>query len=365
MSLSGKITFNAKGFLIPLIFFGLLLHSCLKNNGENESNLITVWYGDEQSFGVPGLAQRWINITGTIECEGMTEPKAYFRLNSGEVIDLALGPNENRLAGRGDFNVELCHSSLFQGNNKLTVYITDKNEIKDSTSVAIWFQKGETWKLPYEVNWENVSNVQDVIHIVDGNWELGNEGIRTHEPLYDRMFAFGDGNWTDYEVTTSVVFHNFLPPSPGPPSYWSSHVAIILRWPGHAKDDHKPHVKWYPLGASCEFQLFENLENCGWRIFTGIDQETGRLNYAEEQNKRQSIQLGEKYSLKARVETQPDGSALYSCKLWPNNSSEPENWDLQTKKDSDLNDVKGGSVLLVAHNSEVTFGNIKVIPLPR
>jgi hypothetical protein len=364
MRFSEKIAVNQKGFLILLIFFSLFLYSCHKKNGVKNSNLISVWYGDEQCFGFRGLAQRWININGTMDIAGLTRPVASYRLNSGERVILALGPNDTRLAKNGDFNAEICHSHLNNGYNHLSLYLTDMGKYLDSIHVNIHMTKNQKWELPYEITWKNVGNVQDVVQVVDGLWEITEDGIRTLDPWYDRMIAFGDDQWADYEITTSVIFHNYLPPSPGPPSYWSTHMAIMLRWPGHDIDENQPHVKWYPFGASCEFQLFENLDQCRWRINGGPDPVSGILIQNEDTNNLRPVVLGKRYSLKARVESTPAGRVVYSCKIWPWDENEPSSWDLSYNVEQPQQ-IKGGSVSLTAHNSDITFGDIKVVPIIR
>jgi hypothetical protein len=58
------------------------------------------------------------------------------------------------------------------------------------------------------------------------------------------------------------------------------------------------------------------------------------------------------------------GSTRYSCKIWPAAGTEPDAWTLQT----DIPDWGGvvgtrpGSVVLVAHNSDATFGDVSIKP---
>jgi hypothetical protein len=65
--------------------------------------------------------------------------------------------------------------------------------------------------------------------------------------------------------------------------------------------------------------------------------------------------------MKHRVLSLPDGTTKYSVKLWPGNEAEPSNWDLEAVEDD--SDLQSGCVLLLAHNSDVTFGNVKIVPL--
>jgi hypothetical protein len=73
-----------------------------------------------------------------------------------------------------------------------------------------------------------------------------------------------------------------------------------------------------------------------------------------------AIAIGTRYIWTVRVESQPDGSALYRMKVWVDGSPEPADWEIVA---TDTNDVSGGSVLLLAHFTDVSFGNVVVRPL--
>ena len=210
--------------------------------------------------------------------------------------------------------------------------------------------------MPYHVKWDKVNDIQDVVEVVDGEWELTKDGIRTKFRYYDRVLAFGDSSWRNYEVASSVIFHDYTSPGRGPPTYNVSHVAIASRWPGHDKDDLQPNRKWFPVGATSEFRITDHYDSCRWRIFDGE-------NFYEEQMTEQYREILPeiKYSIKHRVEDQPNGSTLYSVKYWKSDEKEPEPWDFQaTEPDGER---ESGSALLIAHNTDVTFGDILVTPL--
>jgi hypothetical protein len=209
---------------------------------------------------------------------------------------------------------------------------------------------------PYFIDWGKVENIQDVAEVVDGEWEITDRGIRTKNMYYDRMIAFGDESWKNYEVETTVVFHDFVMPAEGPPTYNVSHAAIATRWPGHTQDGLQPSRQWYPLGATSEFRLEENYENCRWRIFDG------EIFYAEQsQKKHRKIQKNKIYGMKHRVENISENQTLYSVKLWDISNPEPADWDFQAVENSQRKE--SGSACLIAHNTDVTFGNVKVVSL--
>lgn len=49
-------------------------------------------------------------------------------------------------------------------------------------------------------------------------------------------------------------------------------------------------------------------------------------------------------------------------KIWEDDAPEPAEWDLTTRGLDD--ELRSGSVLLLAHHVDVTFGNVEIVPLP-
>jgi hypothetical protein len=190
---------------------------------------------------------------------------------------------------------------------------------------------------------------------MDGKWKLEDGRIRTAEPYYDRILAFGDASWENYEVRTDVIFYGHSKPEPGPPTFGVAHVAIAFRWPGHDPDDQQPHVKWYPLGATCEFQISAGRDSCRWRMLYG------RRPRTEDTEQNRHIELGKLYCMAARVESIDTATSRYSAKLWDPDGPEPEQWDLVGIKENETR--FSGSALLLSHNTDVSFGNVSIIPL--
>jgi hypothetical protein len=231
---------------------------------------------------------------------------------------------------------------------------------------------GRTWPLPYVIRWQDVQKLEDAAQVVDGKWIITNEGIRTAEKYYDRALAIGDDSWRNYEVTTTVTFHDFTPGFTPPNDTRVAHAAIATRWPGHDVDEYQPHQKWYPLGATSEFVISKNLDQCHWRM---LDRNTTKKTffsslydtvfgsdekYSAKSERRRMIELNRAYAMKHRVVTEADGRTHYAVKLWPHGEAEPEAWDLiRTEAD----DLVSGSALLLAHHADVTFGDIHVVPV--
>jgi len=338
-----------------LCFITLLLHACTSNR-EFDSNCITIdfWYGDHQSFGNPGLAQRWINILGNVSAEHGIK-SLYYKLNDSDSNKITWGQDQHRLANPGDFNIDIHYNHLKGGTNIILVSVMDSAGHQTTKEMKFEFVKGNNWPLPYKINWAKVQNICEVAQIVDGHWKLTRDGIRTLDPWYDRIIAIGDGTWKNYEITTSVIFHGFTPPIKGPPNYGVSHAALSMRWPGHDNDHNQPHIKWYPLGATCEFQLKKDLDSCRWRILGDRSIKT------EDSYQHFPIQLGVRYNLKSQVDNIEKDLTRYRVKIWPARNDEPENWQLTAVEGAQ--DIQSGSALLIAHNTDVTFGNVSIIPL--
>lgn len=316
---------------------------------------IDVWYGKHQAWGKPGFAQRWVNVLGTFRSpHGIAQ--AQFQLNEQRPMALSWGPTPTRLAHVGDFNVEMDTSWLEAGINLLQITVGDTLGQKTTDTVYLEVEKGHTWPLPYRVNWQEVQDLREAVQVVDGHWSLEAGGLRTLDPHYDRVIAIGDSSWTDYEVRTSVVFHDFVPPKSGRNETNVSHAAIAVRWPGHDLDHHQPHTKWYPLGATAEFRLTTFLDSCRWRIFDGENF------YSEDARYFRKVAWEKRYSLKHRVETLDEGQTRYRVKWWEADRPEPEAWDHEAIEGS--GNIMRGGALLIAHFTDATFGDIEVVPLP-
>ncbi|WP_299533897.1 hypothetical protein [Ulvibacterium sp.] len=349
--------FFFKGIYLVIILNGILLLGCKKTKTPSPKVTISVWYGHEQYFGNVGQPQAQINILGNIQADsaGIT---AYYKLNdSQEKHVLTLGSDLHRLAAQGDFNIEIYRDNLKNGANSVNLYVTKDGKVLESKEIGIHYNPKTEWPLPYSVNWAEVENIQDVVQVVDGHWKITPQGIRTQDVYYDRVLAIGDASWRDYEVTTTVTFHGYTPPEEGPPTYNVSHAALATLWPGHDRDSLQPNRKWHPLGATAEFRITDGYKNCRWRIFDGD-------NFYEEQKEDQyrDIKEGITYAMKHRVQDLPNNSVQYSVKLWEANQKEPKEWDFQAVETSKLKHP-GGSCLLIAHNTDITFGNVDIIPL--
>jgi glycosyltransferase involved in cell wall biosynthesis len=317
---------------------------------------IEPWYGSRQVFGQLGHPQRWVNILGNVSGAGRVR-SLQCRVNGGPARATSVGPDNYRLAGAGDFNFEIDRADLAPGDNAIVIRAEDADGRAAEATVTVDYRDGTGWPLPYAIEWRRVADLQDAVQVVDGRWVVTEDGVRILAPHYGRVLAFGDDSWRDYEVRTTVTFHGYTPAVPGPPTYGVTHVALAAHWPGYDADRHSPHRKWHPLGAACEFQLRESLQECRWRILPGP---TGA---AEDTTQGRRIELGRPYAVAMQVETVRPGATAYRAKLWPAGDAEPPGWELELVKEPET--VERGSALIVAHNTAVTIGDVRVTPLPR
>ena len=132
-------------------------------------------------------------------------------------------------------------------------------------------------------------------------------------------------------------------------------MAIAFRWPGHDLDTNQPHVKWYPLGATCEFKISAGRDSCRWRMLYGKNTRTENTEW------NRQIELKKLYKMAARVETLDDRTSRYSAKLWDPEQPEPGVWDLVGIKENET--MFSGSALLLSHNTDVSFGDVSITPL--
>ena len=316
--------------------------------------MIDIWYGDRQHFGQRGLCQRWINVLGRVDPNRIALLE--YSLNGSSPWPLAIGPDGHRLACPGDFNAEIDSADLRAGDNQVAIAAVDKNGKREVREVTVVFTGEQTNPLPCRIEWARVRSIHEVAQVTDGKWALTPAGVRVLEPYYDRVIGLGDRRWTDYELATTVTFHDLRVPraAQGDAGANVIHAALAVRWPGHDDDGRQPRVKWYPLGATAEFRVNPSWKQCSWRILGG-----GKI--CVEADHRRDIELESPSAMKHRVGGNPDGSARYSVKLWPAGEPEPGTWDLELDKHP--GDVQNGGALLIAHYTEVTFGDVTVTPV--
>ena len=318
---------------------------------------IRAWYGPDQRFGHLGEPQRWVNVLGNVGGAGSLETLEY-ELNGQEARPLSPGTDLHRLAAAGDFNVELGWDELRPGLNRLRLLARWSDGATASTIVRLRVERGRAWPLPYHVELSRVDDLLDVVQVVDGEWRLTEDGVRTASRWYDRVLAVGDDSWRNYEATVLLTLHGFTPAQRGPPTYGVPHVGIGLRWPGHSADGLQPSRRWHPLGAATEFLIQPDGRSGRWRILADGGERFAQVRAPEVS----PLAPARRFRLKAQVTTLPDGRSRYRVKHWNDGMPEPPSWAVEGVEAAG-EDVPAGSFLVVPHNTDVTVHDIHVVPL--
>lgn len=301
---------------------------------------IAVWYGDEQDFG-PGLGQPLINVLGKITDEDGVVGAEY-TLNGGEVTPLGLGPDDLRLVNEGDFNVELEVAVLQPGANTIEITAEDgAGEITVKTITVNYDDSAGPAKGPVSVDWSTVNAITDVGQVVDGLWELTEDGPRAVEPGYDRLITIGDYTWDPHmEVEISFKIHDYA-------CCDTPAVGFAFGWQGHTGDE-VPKAEW-------------PLEALTWVRDLPWDPHHRIITYPEtiqDAAPRPDIVFDTWYKLKSRSEPASGGMSLVRSKMWQADQSEPSSWALSATVPE-----RSGSLLLVAYLLDVTIGNVTITPL--
>jgi phosphodiesterase/alkaline phosphatase D-like protein len=320
-----------------------------------QPDVVDIWHGNTQTFGDKGTPQNWINILGTADS---TVTELSYTLNGGTSKSLSLGPDERRLAGEGDFNIDIATADLTPGSNTVVITATDSVEGTVTETVIVNFQNDQVWTLPYTADWSAATQISDAAQVVDGPWELTPSGLRSSTPAYDRLAAIGDISWTDYEVTVPVTINevDFAGAENGSFSGTPA-VGLIMRWAGHTDTPascEQPKCGWEPLGQIGWWRWDESQAASPAKLgFYGVT--SGSIT--------ETPAVGTTYMMKQRVETQPDGTSIYSMKTWEAGQAEPSTWDVVQHEQDTSGHLASGSLGLIAHHVDATYGNVTITPI--
>lgn len=317
---------------------------------------ITVFGGLNQSFGQLGNPQTAINILGNVADPNGVQSLSY-RLNGAPPINLSIGPDTRRLLRPGDFNVDISTSSLNAGSNTLLITAVNGLNQTRTETVTVNYTVGQIWPLPYSINWSSAGSINSVAQIVDGQWTLSGGTVRATYLGYDRLVAIGDKTWTDYEATVPITIYGIDPggfayPSNGPG------VGLLFRWAGHT--DHpiagmQPKTGYLPLGAIGWYSWDQSGGGVRLKLL-GND-----LDVMQEDFSGFTMTFGITYIFKMRVTTIPGVGGEYKMKVWQSGLPEPSGWTLQGMQS--LSDPQSGSMCLVSHHVDATFGNVSIVPI--
>lgn len=324
-------------------------------NHQSKTPSIHIWYGRQQRFGHAGRSQRWANILGRV-----IEPEAVrrltYRLNEGNRRPLSMGRDQRRLAARGDFNIDLDIRQLQQGVNQIEIVAETHSSEPVVETVELTYAT-ESCPLPLSIDWGQVQSIQEVAHVVDGQWSLVEGGISPEEIDYDRLVAVGDMRWRDYEVTVPITIHEISAVCYERPSVHAG-VGVVMRWQGHSNWGQDAWASGQPKFGPSPYGAI------GWYC---VYHHVGPILNFFDPDFQRPVEVSRKLTLhvphifKVRVETLPDSASQYSLKVWPQGQAEPNVWDLTTEMH--FVGYTQGSILLAAHHTAATFGNVTVVAL--
>lgn len=317
-----------------------------------EGPAIKLWYGQLQEFGRIGAPQPMINIPGNV-FGPRPIVSLYYSLNGGQAQPLGIGPDGFRLHAEGDFNIELALADLPPGESSVTITAVDGAGASDEEVMTVFNASGAIWPLPYTIDWSGVFAINSVAQVTDGWWVVSGDGVRSISPGYDRLIAVGDQSWEAYEVTVPIIVHSI------DPAGFDAHVGgpavgVLLRWVGHSDDGSQPRRGVFPLGAiglyhwTTDRNRFEVFGN-GGRVLDSTPPDAG-------------LDLGVAHMFKMRVEEISPDTVRYAFKSWPQSQAEPTEWLLVGRQGIDQ-DPGRGSVLLLSHYVDATFGRVEIVPL--
>jgi len=151
-------------------------------------------------------------------------------------------------------------------------------------------------------------------------------------------------------VRVPITVHAFGPRA-GAPYSGAALVGIGVRWHGQDNLSGEQPNEGYWSGATYAWHRWFSNEQ--WQVI-------GNNNNPRD-SQVQDMALGQRYILKTRVTSLPSGQSTVSSKYWPAGSPEPSGWNLSVVED-DGN--VSGSVALIAHHVDASFGTVMVTPLP-
>jgi hypothetical protein len=306
---------------------------------------INVWYGERQVVGAHGQPQTAYNLLGNVADPDGVSSLSY-SLNGGPSRGLTLGADTRRNQAPGDFNADIPYAELQPGENQVVLTATDGGGSTASITVVLDYQPTPA-QLPFETDWRSAGRIGDQAQVVDGHWSIDGDTVRPAEYGYDRIVAFGDVSWHDYEMTVTLT-PEALGPLNGSENSGNSLVGIALNWNGHTqRTDEQPASYWYPAGSLAWYRWYE--PRALFELRGNLDQPIVRHNRFE-------LDFGRTYVFKARSET-VEGGIRYSWKVWEQGTPEPAPWDLEIVEDAG---PATGSVGIIAHHIDVQWGDVSV-----
>ncbi|MDF1838371.1 MAG: hypothetical protein P1V35_10910 [Planctomycetota bacterium] len=358
---------------------------------------IRVWNGwqhedlhyNYQVFGEHGNAQDRVNIVGRIYDEdedriALTNTLQW-SLNGGSYVTTLLGDDRAidtapwRLSDEGDFNIVIPVEDLDSGplvdgyhRNELLLRASDDDGHETFRLVLVQFKPHTSWPRDYTTDFEASAlytkhGWQFLVLVVDGDWQINQDPdqgfvLRTNRKRlgYDRLFALGEAlgpeAWDDYEATIPFTVMGFDQAgfTPGTSSYA---IGVINRWNGHqpggAFED--PLHGLYPMESLFTYRWYDLVGGETWELWVNENNQEILGFHGP------VIVPGTAYTMKVRVQTQPDESVKHEIKVWALTDPEPNDWTHSHTSPDGGPDT--GSLAIFAHHVDLVIGDITVTGL--
>jgi hypothetical protein len=325
---------------------------------------IQIWHGTEQKVGHLGNAQDDFNLIGHVE-EPHRLLSLQYALNDSIPVELNFR-SYRRLASHGHFNADIPIAALAPGPNTIEIKARFVDGSVGRQVVSLTRLSGSS-ALPLHIDWSEIADPQDVGQYVDGNWRLGEHGLRPAHVGYDRLFLLGNRTWQDYQITAFVTVHDVAPDT-GPLS-GDNGLGVVMRFAGHVVGGPRNFPVAQPKWG---YQPFGAIAWLRWQRGEPDGPAVRQFKYGDTKEKTDygtiQVRREETYLLKALCQTLPDdvegrGVTRYAFKLWHAATPEPSSWDWEHVQVSE-HALRRGGVALVAHHVDASFGDISIVPLP-
>jgi LmbE family N-acetylglucosaminyl deacetylase len=209
------------------------------------------------------------------------------------------------------------------------------------------------WPVSFEANWSSDQSISDLAQVLEGEWRYEGNGVRPLATGFDRALVLGDMQWTDYEVRAPITVHS----SDATESHGTG-AGIALGWQGHTAWD-QPR-KGHPTGGLC---LYSRSSNGSTQLQIGYS--PGPVHDTTVAQVEFPLTEGVPYVFRFRQEAGPPGTTRYSCKVWRADRAEPSEWTLTANIPlwPEETSQHPGSAVLLAHEVDATFGDVRVSPV--
>ena len=147
-------------------FFNTAVPVVPEDGGGGAGPVFTLFGPSTIAVGAPGVPQEDVNVLGRV-----TDPAGVallsYQLNGGAPIAMGMGPDNRRLQRLGDFNAAVPVASLSAGSNTVLLRAVDFAGNVTTSTVTVNYTSGQTWPLPYNIDWTTVTNLRSVAQPVD------------------------------------------------------------------------------------------------------------------------------------------------------------------------------------------------------